>query len=178
MGIVIKMTAQNLSAHLAYGIKFALSLQQIHDIMKALYTILAIIFLFSANLKGQTYTYLYNPYSGYNKAQLNLALEQSQKMKRNGMVWTVVGTGLTTGGTVMTIKGIQKLTAEYPANFGTFAAGLGVACFGIFPLTFGLAAWFTGNEKINQIEIELLAFNKGSLDFKPTENGLGLVLAF
>ena len=76
--------------------------------MKGIYTLLAIIFLFSANLKGQSYTYLYNPYSSMNKAQLNLALEQSQKMKRSGMAWTVVGTGMMVGGGILTIDWHSK----------------------------------------------------------------------
>ena len=146
--------------------------------MKSLYTMLAFIFLFSASLKSQDYSFLYNPYSGMNKAQLNLALEQSQKMKRNGIVWTAVGTGMFAGGAIMTINGIQKLTGEEPANFGSFSAGLGITCIGIFPLAYGFAAWISGNEKANMIEIELLAFNSGKIEFKPTEHGFGLVLAF
>ncbi len=146
--------------------------------MKALYTLLALIFLFSANLKGQDFTYFYNPYSRMNDDQLNLALEQSQKMKRNGVVWTVVGTGMMTGGAIMMYDGIQKMTYEDIGNIGSFIGGLGIMCAGIFPVTFGLAAWFTGSEKINQIEIELLAFDTGTLDIKPTDYGLGLVLAF
>ena len=35
-----------------------------------------------------------------------------------------------------------------------------------------------GNERANMIEIELLAFKPGTLNLKPTENGIGLVLAF
>jgi len=146
--------------------------------MKAFYTLFVFIFLFSASLKSQSYNFLYNPYSGMNKNQLNLALEQSQKMKRNGMVWTAVGTGMFVGGGIMTFNGIQNLTSEEPANFGSFAAGLGVLCFGAFPLAYGFVAWITGNEKANRIEIELLAFKNGKIDFKPTEHGFGLALAF
>lgn len=146
--------------------------------MKAIYTLLALVFLLSANLQAQTYTYFYSPYSRMNQDQLNLALEQSQKMKRNGIAWTAVGTGMMAGGGIMTFKGIQKLAYDDPGNIGTFAAGLGIACFGAFPFTFGLASWITGNEKINMIEIEMLAFDSGTLEFKPTDYGLGLVLAF
>jgi len=161
-----------------YGIEFVISIQQFHKTMKGIYTLLALVFLFSANLKGQDFTYFYNPYSRMNTDQLNLALEQSQKMKRNGIVWTAVGTGMMAGGGIMMYDGIQKMTFDDPGNFGSFLGGLGIMCFGAFPMTFGLAAWFSGNEKINQIEIELLAFDTGTLDFKPTEHGLGLVLAF
>jgi len=146
--------------------------------MKVLYTLLALIFLFSANLKSQDFNFLYNPYSGMNTAQLNLALEQSQRMKTNGIIWTAVGTGMLVGGSIMTFNGIQNLTNEDPANFGSFGAGLGIMCFGAFPLGYGMVAWITGNDKINRIEIELLAFDAGKIDFKPTENGFGLVLAF
>lgn len=146
--------------------------------MKAIYTLLAVIFLFSASLKSQNFNFHYNPYSGMNTAQLNLALEQSQKMKRNGMIWTAVGTGMFVGGGIMTFNGIQNLTDEEPANFGSFASGLGIMCFGAFPLAYGFVAWITGNDKVNMIEIELLAFNKGKIDFKPTEHGFGLALAF
>jgi len=146
--------------------------------MKGLYILLAVIFLFSVNLKGQTYTYLYSPYSNMNKAQLKLALEQSQKSKRNGMVWTAVGTGMMVGGGIMTFNGINDLTYGESEDFGSFFTGLGIMCFGAFPLTFGFVSWLTGDEKIKMIEIELLAFDEGSLDFKPTPNGLGLVLAF
>jgi hypothetical protein len=39
-------------------------------------------------------------------------------------------------------------------------------------------AWITGNERANMIEIELLAFNTGTLNLKPTDYGIGLVLEF
>ncbi len=146
--------------------------------MKGIFTLLAIIFLFSANLEAQTYTYLYNPYSRMNEDQLNLALEQSHKMKRNGMVWTAVGTGMMAGGAVMMYDGIEKMIYEDVGNIGSFIGGLGIMCFGAFPLTFGLAYWITGGEKANQIEIELLAFDTGKLYLKPTDYGLGLTLAF
>ncbi len=146
--------------------------------MKGLYTLLAFIFLFSASLKGQDYTFRYNAYSGMNKDQLKLAHEQSKKMKRNGKIWTAVGTGMLVGGAIMTFDGINKLIYEAPANFGSYAAGLGIMFLGAFPLGYGLVAWITGSEKANMIEIELLAFNTGKVDFKPTEHGFGLVLAF
>ena len=146
--------------------------------MKVIYTLLVFIFLFSANLKGQTYTYLYSPYSRMNEAQLNLALEQSQKRKRSGMVWTAVGTGMMVGGGIMTFNGITSLVYGESNDFGSFYTGLGIMCFGAFPLTFGFVSWLTGDEKIKMIEIELLAFDNGTLDFKPTEYGLGLALTF
>lgn len=146
--------------------------------MKGLYIFLALIFLISANLKAQNYTFLYNQYSGMNKAQLNLALEQSQKMKRNGVVWTAVGTGMMVGGGIMTFNGLNKITYEGSSDFSSFSAGLGIMCLGAFPLGYGFVSMITGNEKINMIEIELLASDVGRLDLKPTEYGLGLVLAF
>jgi len=125
--------------------------------MKYIYTLSALIFLFSATTKSQDYTFRYNPYSGLNNDQLELALEQALKMERNGKVWTAVGTGMLVGGAVMTLM---------------------IMCFSGFPLGYGMVAWITGNERANMIEIELLAFNTGTLNLKPTENGIGLVLEF
>ncbi len=42
-------------------------------------------------------------------------------------------------------------------------------CFSGIPLGYGMVAWITGNERANMIEIELLAFNKGTLNLKHTE---------
>lgn len=146
--------------------------------MKGVYTLLVFIFLLGASVNGQNYSFLYNPYSGMNTDQLNLALEQSQRMKRNGAVWTAVGTGMMVGGGIMTFNALNKITYEGSSDFRSFSAGLGIMCFGAFPLGYGIVSMITGNEKINMIEIELLAFTEGKLDLKPTEHGYGLVLAF
>lgn len=146
--------------------------------MKYLYTLLAFVFLFSASLKSQNYIISYNPYSGMNNAQLELALEQSSKMEQNGKIWTVVGSGMLIGGGVLTFNGIRDLSFESSDSYGSFAAGLGIMCFGAFPLGYGLVAWLTGSEKAKLIEIELLASDRETLSFKPTEDGYGLVLAF
>jgi hypothetical protein len=146
--------------------------------MKYLYTLIALIFMFSATSKSQDYTFRYNPYSGMNKDQLELAHEQARKMERNGKIWTAVGTGMLVGGAVMTFTGISNISYAEDFNYGTFGTGLMIMCFSGFPLGYGMVAWITGHEKANLIEIELLAFNSGTLNFKPTENGIGLVLAF
>ena len=146
--------------------------------MKYLYVLFAVTFLFSATSKSQDYTFRYNPYSGMNKDQLTLALEQSRQMERNGKIWTAVGAGMLAGGAVMTFKGISNLSYEESFNYNRFGAGLGIMCFSGFPLGYGMVAWITGHERANMIEIELLAFHPGTLNFKPTENGIGLVLEF
>ena len=136
------------------------------------------IFLFSATLKSQDYSFRYNPYSGMNKDQLELGLEQARMMERNGKIWTSVGAGMLVGGAVMTFSGINNLSFEESNNYVTMGAGLGIMCFSGFPLGYGMVAWITGHEKANMIEIELLAFNAGKLNLKPTEYGIGLVLEF
>ncbi len=146
--------------------------------MKRLYTLFALIFLFSATSKSQDYTFRYSPYSGMNIDQLELALEQARKMERNGKVWTAVGTGMLVGGAVMTFRGISNISYEEQYNFSGFGIGLVVMCFSGIPLGYGMVAWITGHERANMIEIELLAFNTGTLNLKPTEYGIGLVLEF
>jgi hypothetical protein len=146
--------------------------------MKYLCVLLAVIFLYSEKSKSQEYTFRYNPYSGMNKDQLELALEQASKMERNGKISTAVGTGMLVGGAVMTFSGIKNLSSDEDFNYGTFGAGIGIMCFSGFPLGYGLVAWVAGHERANMIEIELLAYNKGTLHLKPTENGIGLVLEF
>ena len=146
--------------------------------MKCLYTLLAFILIFSTSLKSQDYTFRYNQFSGFNTDQLELALEQSQKMERNGKVWTAVGTGMLIGGAVMTFNGINDLAYEGNNDFSTFGAGLGLLCLSAFPLGYGMVAWITGSEKAKMIEIELLAFDTGTLNFKPTQHGIGLLLEF
>jgi len=146
--------------------------------MKYLYTLLAFIFLFSASSKSQNYTFRYNPYSGMNKDQLELALEQSNKMEESGKIWSAVGTGMLVGGSVMTFNGIRDLSLAGSDNYGTFGAGVGLMFLSAFPLGYGLVAWITGSEKAKMIEIELLASDKESLNLKPAENGVGLVLTF
>ena len=145
--------------------------------MKYLYTLLAFIFLSGATLKSQDYSFRYNPYSGMNKAQLELALEQSQRMERSGKIWTAVGTGMMVGGAVITFSGISNISFD-DFNYGSFFTGLGIMCFSGFPLGYGLVAWITGTQKADMLEIELLAFNTGTLNLKPTKYGIGLVLAF
>ena len=146
--------------------------------MKYLYTLFALIFLFSATSKSQNYTFRYNPYSGMNKDQLDLALEQARKMERNGKVWTAVGAGMLVGGAVMTFRGISNISYVENFNYSTFGSGLVIMCFSGLPLGYGMVAWISGHERANMIEIELLAFKPGTLNLKPTENGIGLVLAF
>ena len=146
--------------------------------MKYLYTLIALILLFSVTSKSQDYTFRYNPYSGMNKDQLELAHEQARKMERNGKVWTAVGTGMLVGGAVMTFGGISNISYVEDFNYGTFGTGLMIMCFSAFPLGYGMVAWITGHERANMIEIELLVFNTRILNLKPTENGIGLVLAF
>ena len=146
--------------------------------MKRLYTLFALIFLFSATSKSQDYTFRYSPYSGMNIDQLELALEQARKMERNGKVWTAVGTGMFVGCIVMTFSGISNISYEENFNYSTFGIGLGIMCLSAIPLGYGMVAWITGHERANMIEIELLAFNTGTLNLKPTEYGIGLVLEF
>jgi hypothetical protein len=147
--------------------------------MKYFYTLLALLFLISTPLKSQDYTFRYNPYSGMNKDQLELAHEQALKMERNGKIWTALGTGMLVGGAVMTFKGIGNLSYyEENFNYATFGIGLGIMCFSAFPLGYGMVAWITGSERANMIEIELLAFKSGTLNLQPTENGIGLVMDF
>jgi len=146
--------------------------------MKRLYTLFALIFLFSATSKSQDYTFRYSPYSGMNIDQLELALEQARKMERNGKVWTAVGTGMFVGGAVMTFRGISNISYEENFNYSTFGIGLGIMCLSAIPLGYGMVAWITGHDRANMIEIELLAFNTGTLNLKPTEYGIGLVLEF
>ncbi len=161
---------------MAYNLMYHNELKYL--LMKYLYASLVLIFVFSANLKGQYYTYIYNPYSDMNKAQLELALQQSEKMEQNGKIWAAVGSGMFIGGAIMTYNGINKLSFDGSSDFGTFGAGLGIMCGGIFPLTFGMVAWLTGSEKANRIEIELLGLDDETLALKSTENGFGLVLTF
>lgn len=146
--------------------------------MKYLYTLLALIFLFSATSKSQNYTFRYNPYSGMNKDQLELALQQAQKMEKNGKIATAVGTGMMIGGAVMTFRGIRQLSDFNDPRYAMFSAGIGIMCFSGFPLGYGMVAWITGHERANTIRIELLAFNSGTINLKPTENGIGLVVEF
>jgi hypothetical protein len=96
-----------------------------------------------------------------NNDQLELALEQAQKMERNGKVWTAVGTGMLVGGAVMTFRGISNISYVESFNYGTFGTGLVIMCFSALPLGYGMVAWISGNERANMIEIELLAFNTG-----------------
>jgi hypothetical protein len=146
--------------------------------MKCLYILFLLIFLVCPTSNAQDYTFRYNPYSGMNKDQLELALDQARRMERNGKIWTAAGAGMLVGGAVMTFKGIHSLSYEEQLNFSTFGAGLGIMCLGAFPLGFGMVAWITGRERADMIEIELLAFKTGRLDLKPIENGIGLVLKF
>ena len=146
--------------------------------MKHLYTLFAFVLLFPATSISQDYTFRYNPYSGMNKDQLELALEQAMKMERNGKVWTVLGAGMLVGGAVMTFNGIGNISSAENYNFSTFGTGLVIMCFSGIPLGYGMVAWITGHERANMIKIELLAFKPGTLNLKPTENGIGLVLAF
>ena len=146
--------------------------------MKYLYALVALAFLFTTTSKSQDYTFRYNPYSGMNKDQLELALEQALEMERNGKVWTAIGSGMLVGGAVLTFQGISHISNAENFNYSTFGTGLVIMCFSGIPLGYGMVAWITGHERANMIEIELLAFDTGTINIKPTENGIGLVLAF
>lgn len=134
-------------------------------------------FLLCGELNAQEYVFRYNPYSGYNADQLDLALEQSRRMKRNGIIATGVGTGMLAGGTVMLFNGLYTDSGE-SLNATTFGIGIGMMCFSGFPLGYGFVAWITGSEQMKMIEIELLASENNHLKFKPTTNGYGLVYNF
>lgn len=82
------------------------------------------------------------------------------------------------GGAILTFQGIGDISSVEDPDFASFGAGLGLMCFGAFPLGYGLVAWLTGSERSNMIEIELLSSDIERLSLKPTENGIGLVLAF
>jgi hypothetical protein len=145
--------------------------------MKYFILLLLAAFLLSGNVSGQAYVFHYNPYSGYNSDQLDLALKQSRKMKRNGIIASGVGTGMLVGGTLLMLDGLYTET-EASFDVTAFGIGLGVMCLSGFPLGYGLVAWITGSEQIKQIEIELLASEKSNLKFKPTHDGFGLVYNF
>lgn len=113
-----------------------------------------------------------------NKAQLNLALEQSLKTQKSGKIWTAIGSGMLVGGAILTTQGINELSNSDNLKFGTFGTGLLIMSFSGFPLGYGLISWLSGKEKANMIEIELLASGKGHLEFKPGKYGLGLALSF
>lgn len=134
-------------------------------------------FFLSGDISAQQYIFHYNPYSGYNTDQLNLALDQSKKMKRNGIIATGVGTGMLAGGALLMFDGLYP-EGEVSLNVTRFASGLGLMCLSGFPLGYGFVAWITGNEQIKQIEIELLASENRHLKLKPTLNGFGLACMF
>jgi hypothetical protein len=146
--------------------------------MKYLMSILLFAFLLGPDLTAQNYTFRYNPYSGMNKDQLELALKQAQKMERSGKTWTAIGSGMLVGGAVLTFQGISDISSVEDPDFASFGAGLGLMCLGAFPLGYGLVAWITGSERSNMIEIELLATDYESLSLKSTGNGIGVVLTF
>jgi hypothetical protein len=146
--------------------------------MKYIYSIIAFILLFGAGLNGQHYSFRYNPYYGMNQDQLELALKQAEKLEKNGKIWTAVGTGMMVAGGILTFDGIDNLTLDNGSDFSTFGAGIGLLCVSALPLGYGLIAWFTGSERSNLIEIELLANDDEMLSFKSTENGVGLVFEF
>lgn len=146
--------------------------------MRYLTTLLVIILLFSLPSKGQHYIFRYNPYSGMNRDQLELSLEQARKMERNGKISTVVGAGLLVTGSLITFNSLNRISYEENFNSGGFGAGLGIMCLGAFPLGYGMVAWIAGRERANMIEVELLAFESVKLKLRPAENGLGLVMVF
>lgn len=146
--------------------------------MKKLYTLLILVLVFGPGIMAQDYTFRYNPYSGMNKAQLELALKQSQKMERNGIIWTAVGSGMMVSGAIMTFQGITDMSYDSNTDYTSFGVGLGLLCVSAFPLGYGLIAWITGSERSNMIEIELLASDHQALSLKPTGDGIGLVLNF
>ena len=129
--------------------------------MKYLYFFILVVFLFSATGLSQNYTFRYNPYSGMNQDQLELALEQARKLERNGKIWTTLGAGMMVSGTIMTFKGINMNTNEGSFNYTSFGTGMVIMCFSAIPLGYGIFAWMSGNERANMIEIELLAFDSG-----------------
>lgn len=145
--------------------------------MKYLFTLMVATCILSADLVGQEYVFRYNPYSGYNTDQLNLALEQSKKMKRNGIIATGVGTGMLVGGTLFMVDGLNSDGGDL-FDVRNFGIGLGVMCASGFPLGYGMVAWIMGAEQIKQIEIELLATRHTSLKIKPSSAGYGLVYTF
>ena len=145
--------------------------------MKYIILLFIATFLLCGNIKGQEYIFHYNPYSGYNSDQLDLALEHSKRMKRNGIIATGVGTGMIVGGSVLMFNSLYP-TSEESFNPTKFGIGLGVMCFSGFPLGYGLVAWITGSEQKKMIEIELLASENMNLKIKPTEAGYGLVCSF
>ncbi len=145
--------------------------------MKYFILLLLGAFLVCGNTYGQNYLFHYNPYSEYNADQLELALEQSKKMKRNGIIASSLGIGMLVGGSILMFDGLYADT-EASLNPTKFGIGLGVMCFSGFPLGYGLVAWITGNEQIKQIEIELLASEYNNLKISPTEHGFGLLYSF
>ena len=145
--------------------------------MKYLILLFIAAFMLCGNIKGQEYIFRYNPYSGYNPDQLELALEQSKRMKRNGIIATGVGTGMILGGSVLMFNSLYP-SSEGSFNPTKFGVGIGVMCFSGFPLGYGLVAWITGSEQVKMIEIELLASENKNLKIKPTEDGYGLVYSF
>ncbi len=145
--------------------------------MKYLISFFIAGFLLCVDINGQEYIFRYNPYSGYNSDQLDLALEQSRRMKRNGIIVSGVGTGMIVAGSVMMFNSLYPSSDE-SFNGTKFGIGIGVMCFSGFPLGYGLVAWITGSEQIKSIEIELLASTNKSLKIKPTKNGYGMVYSF
>ena len=162
--------------YMAYNLRFFTKPTLID--MKYIYSILVFVFFFGSQMQAQNYVFRYNPYSGMNQEQLELALKQSEKLENNGKIWTAVGAGMMFAGGVMTFNGIQDLSLDESNNYGTFAAGLGILCASAFPLGYGLIAWITGSERSNMIEIELLATDREALSFRSTEHGVGLVFEF
>ena len=145
--------------------------------MKYLIPLCLAAFILCGNIKGQEYVFRFNPYSGYNSDQLDLALEQSKRMKRNGIIATGVGTGMMVGGSVLLYNALYPASGE-SFNATNLGIGIGVMCFSGFPLGYGLVAWVTGSEQVKMIEIELLASENRNLKFKPTGDGYGLVYSF
>jgi len=145
--------------------------------MKYVLSLFIAVFMLGEDVRGQDYIFHYNPYSGYNADQLDLALEQSKRKKRNGIIATGVGTGMLIGGSVMMLDALYPSVDE-PFNAATFGIGIGLMSFSGFPLGYGFVSWIMGNEAINLIEIELLASGERKLKLKPTWDGYGLVFNF
>jgi hypothetical protein len=146
--------------------------------MKYLLGIFLFVFLTAPLIKAQDYTFRYNPYSGMNKDQLELALKQSQKMEKSGKTWTAIGSGMLVGGAILMFEVIGDISSVEDPDFASFGGGLGLMCLGAFPLGYGLVAWITGSERSNMIEIELLSSDIERLSLQTTGNGVGLVYSF
>ena len=136
---------------------------------KTLFILIAFVLTVSVNAQWYANQYGVTNMNELNKEQLVLSLDQAVKIKKAGVITTVISSIALITGAVMYSKGLNEIYDTY--DTGKATSGLGLMTVGGIGVAVGIPLIISGAQRSNIIRVHLAKFD-------PLSFGVGFTLTF